>query len=198
VTIIALQGDDGTSLMHDFASETERSVEPPVSVVPFPSHTGRVAVAAASILAVVALMGVPAWYLRTQTGDAGEVMAALPSPPPPRVLVDSGPELPRDAAIVLAALRDADELAGVAAERGVYTIVVASFASRSRAERLVAELSGAGYQGHVIERDWGPPRGRMYQVNVGGYASASDVEQDLQKIRELPGGYRDARVVEQR
>jgi hypothetical protein len=34
------------------------------------------------------------------------------------------------------------------------------------------------------------------QVNVGGYASAIDVQRDLQRIRELPGGYSDARIVE--
>lgn len=77
-----------------------------------------------------------------------------------------------------------------------YTIVVASFTSQERAERLVEELINAGYRARAVERDWGPPRGRLVQVNVGGYASAVDVQRDLQQIRDLPGGYRDARIVE--
>ena len=199
VTIVAVQGDDGTSLL-EFASETDRSVEPSTSVVPFASYTKRVAAAAASSLAVVALMGAPAWYLRTQTGNVREVMAALPPAPQPRALANGGAELPRDAALVLAALINADAAASAAvtAENELYTIVVASFASRSRAERSIEELTSAGFQGRVIERDWGPPRGRMYQINVGGYASPNDADPDLQKIRELSGGYRDARIVEQR
>ena len=81
-------------------------------------------------------------------------------------------------------------------EGGTYTIVVASFTSQARAERLVEELTNAGYRAQAVERDWGPPRGRLLQVNVGGYTSAIEVQRDLQQIRELPGGYRDARIVE--
>ena len=74
--------------------------------------------------------------------------------------------------------------------------MVASFTSQARAERLVEELTNAGYRAQAVERDWGPPRGRLLQVNVGGYTSAIEVQRDLQQIRELPGGYRDARIVE--
>jgi hypothetical protein len=34
-------------------------------------------------------------------------------------------------------------------------------------------------------------------VQISGYASAIDVQRDLQRVRALPGGYSDARVVEQ-
>jgi hypothetical protein len=37
----------------------------------------------------------------------------------------------------------------------------------------------------------------LVQVNVEGYTSVIDVQRDLQRIRELPGGYGDARIVEQ-
>ena len=74
--------------------------------------------------------------------------------------------------------------------------MVATFASRARAERLVEELTSEGYRAHALERDWGPPRGRLVQVNVGGYASEIDVHRDLERLRELPGGYSDARIVE--
>jgi cell division septation protein DedD len=79
---------------------------------------------------------------------------------------------------------------------GDYTIVVASFESRARAERLVEELTNAGYRARAVERDWGPPRGRLVQVKVGEYASAIEVQRDLQHIRGLPGGYSDARIAE--
>jgi cell division septation protein DedD len=76
-----------------------------------------------------------------------------------------------------------------------YTIVVASFTSPERAERAVEELTNAGYRARAVERDWRPPRGRLVQVNVGDYPSVSDAQRDLEQIRELPGGYRDARIV---
>ena len=84
----------------------------------------------------------------------------------------------------------------IPAAGGSYTIQVASFANRARAERLVEELTSAGYRARAVERDWGPPRGRLVHVNVGGYASAIEVQRDFQRIRELPGGYTDARIVE--
>jgi cell division septation protein DedD len=82
------------------------------------------------------------------------------------------------------------------AEGGGYEIVVATFASRARAERLVEELTSEGYRAHALERDWGAPRGRLVQVNVGGYASEIDLYRDLERLRGLPGGYSDARIVE--
>jgi hypothetical protein len=72
---------------------------------------------------------------------------------------------------------------------------VASFQSRARAERLVEELTGAGYQAREVELDLGPPRGTLLQVIVGGYSSVLEVERDLRRIRELPG-YSDAHLLE--
>jgi hypothetical protein len=74
--------------------------------------------------------------------------------------------------------------------------VVASFQGAERAQRLVDELTTAGYGAHAVERDGGPTRGRFVQVLISGYTSPIDVERDLHRIRELPGGYADARVVE--
>ena len=73
---------------------------------------------------------------------------------------------------------------------------MASFQSRDRAERLVEELVNAGYGARTVERDGGPT-GRLVQVVISGYTSAIDVQRDLQRIRELPGGYGDARIVGQ-
>jgi cell division septation protein DedD len=82
-------------------------------------------------------------------------------------------------------------------ERVGFSILVASFESRERAERLVEELTDAGYGARAVERDGGPGRGRLVQVKVTGYRSTTDVQRDLQRIRELPGGYTDARIIEQ-
>jgi len=57
-------------------------------------------------------------------------------------------------------------------------------------------LTDAGYGARAVERDGGPGRGRFVQVQVNGYTSPDDVQRDLQRIRELPGGYSDATVVE--
>jgi cell division septation protein DedD len=80
--------------------------------------------------------------------------------------------------------------------RAGYSILVASFQNRDRAERLVEELTNAGYGARTVERSGGPT-GRLFVVQISGYASALDVERDLHQIRELPGGYSDARIVEQ-
>jgi hypothetical protein len=48
-----------------------------------------------------------------------------------------------------------------------------------------------------VQRTGGAVNGRFTLVRVGGYASVADVQRDLQRIRELPGGYGDARIVEQ-
>jgi cell division septation protein DedD len=82
----------------------------------------------------------------------------------------------------------------VPAERDDYVILVASFENRERAERLVEELTSAGFRAREMEVDLGP-RGRWVQVIVGGYSSALEVERDLQRIRELPG-YGGARLLE--
>jgi cell division septation protein DedD len=80
--------------------------------------------------------------------------------------------------------------------RGSYTILVASFKSPESGQRVVEELTNAGFRARAVERDGGPERGRFMVVMVSGYTSATDVQRDLQQIRSLPGGYSDARIVE--
>jgi cell division septation protein DedD len=155
------------------------------------------AVAAASILIVSASVAVPACYLRAHMVD--DDVVAVPEPPvaprmffPPTVVVPS-PE----SADQMSKMPDAAPGPVVtAADGGNYTIVVASFTNSERAQRLVEELTTAGYRARVVEHDWGPPRGRLLQVNVGGYASVTEGQHDLEQIRQLPGGYHDARIVE--
>jgi cell division septation protein DedD len=89
----------------------------------------------------------------------------------------------------------APDAAATLPREGGYSIVVASFERGDRAARLVEELTDAGYRAWAVERDGGVTRGRLVQVNVGRYASANEAQGDLEQIRALPGGYRDARIV---
>jgi type II secretory pathway predicted ATPase ExeA/cell division septation protein DedD len=189
---------DATPLLSDFAPE----VAPP-SARPTPAASSEkrhpwVAGAVASLVAFsVSLAGV-AWYLRTQTVEATVVEPALPLRPPVEfaALITATRLAPATAANPPQAVTAVPPANAPHAQPGGYSIVVASFASRARAERLVEELTSAGFRATAVERDWGPPRGRLVQVNVGGYASAIDVQRDLERIRQLPGGYNDARIVE--
>jgi type II secretory pathway predicted ATPase ExeA len=172
---------------------------------------------AAAALAVSTVVGSIAWYARAQAADG-----AAPTPPPPaspartaaRQAVpmpqaDPGPPQSSEAARVVhaspqappstpaAASPSAPAAAAVPGARGSYTILVASFKSAATAERVVEELTNAGFGARAVERDGGPGRGRFMLVMVSGYTSAIDVQRDLQQIRALPGGYADARIVEQ-
>jgi len=75
-----------------------------------------------------------------------------------------------------------------------YSIQVASFESRTRADRLVTELAQAGLRARTVEFNLGPPRGIVLQIRVEGYRSAAEAERDLARIRELPG-YEDAHLL---
>ena len=150
---------------------------------------------AAAILAAVALgaLGGGMWYLTAQAVDS-QALSAITPPPPPRPAV--APPIVADAADAEERAASVVPAAAIAGREGAnYIIQVASFESRVRAERLVAELSTAGFRARDVEFDFGPPRGRLVQVIVGGYSSAIAVERDLQRIRSIPG-YSDARLLE--
>jgi type II secretory pathway predicted ATPase ExeA/cell division septation protein DedD len=173
-------------------------------------------ISAALLLAAAAALGTAVWYARAQAVDSQELVALMPPPPastvsqtfvdPPR----ADPELLRSlqtgsappaspAAPGRAAVPTPPRVppsTAVPGTRGAYTILVASFKNPKRAERLIDELTNAGFGAHAVERDGGPERGRFVQVMISGYTSAIDVQRDLQRIRALPGGYTDARIVE--
>jgi general secretion pathway protein A len=158
-----------------------------------------IAPAIAAAVVTAAALGGAAWYARAQTVDAAALTALRPVPPPR--LSQPAPALPAPDPGVLdhAALKDGAPAPVVApAQDSGFSILVASFRSRHRADEVVEELNQAGYGARAVERDWGPPRGRLVHVSVGGYATAIDVERDLRRIRELPGGYGDARIVDRR
>jgi cell division septation protein DedD len=140
---------------------------------------------------LLALSGGTFWYARVQALDR-EI--AIPAPPPGVLTIPQLPLPPtRDP---IAAEAAAPVVDAPPEHTGEFSIIVASFTNPTRAGSLVDELTKAGFAARAVERDWGPPRGRLIQVNVGGYASPIDVQRDLQRIRELPGGYEDARIVE--
>lgn len=161
--------------------------------------------AAGAVLAVSASIGTPAWYLRARAVDARELAAMVPPPPaatrsqpvvlPPTVDAPFLPSLPVDGAEPVPAAVPAARTTAPKPHSG-YSILVASFQNRDRAERLVEELVNAGYGARIVERTGGPT-GRLVQVIISGYTSAIDVQRDLQRIRELPGGYDDAQITEQ-
>jgi type II secretory pathway predicted ATPase ExeA/cell division septation protein DedD len=163
------------------------------------------ALAAASILVASAAVGAAAWYAVAQT--VGGQALALPVPAPrsapaaPSAAVRA-PDvnqslLQTPAPIPATPSPRAAGTAAVPAASGTYTILVASFKRAVSAERVVAELTEAGFGARAVERDGGPDRGRFFVVMVSGYTSAIDVQRDLQQIRALPGGYTDARIAEQ-
>jgi cell division septation protein DedD len=83
----------------------------------------------------------------------------------------------------------------VRANDGSYSIQVASFTSRNRAERLVTELTRAGFKARAVEFNLGTPRGLVLQIRIDGYESAQGAARDLARIRELPG-YEDALLLQ--
>jgi general secretion pathway protein A len=154
---------------------------------------GWVGSAAAALLAASASVSAGAWYAYTEAVNANSLTTLVP-PRPAHALSKPG---------VAVSLSDASSQPSPpeTARHGVqdppvtgYSIVVASFEQRSRADRLVEELIAAGYAAHAEEREGGP-NGRILQVTISGYTSATDVQRDLERIRELPG-YSDARIVE--
>ncbi len=198
VPITGMQAEAPSALMEEFRSEADLPPARPESTADSATRLQWAAVAAASMLIVMASVGVPAYYKRAHVVDHEVVTAPEPPLSPrtsstPTVLTPNVESTDRAASPEEAVVPTA---APAAAADGTYTILVASFANPERAQRLVEELTNAGYRAQVVEHDWGPPRGRLQQVNVGGYVSSSDAQRDLQQIRELPGGYRDARVIE--
>ncbi len=189
--------------LDDFIAEADQAAASAVTTSA-PRRAAWLAGALASCVVISAALGAPSWHARAQSAGPGASAALLP-PPPTSVLPQRDLVLPRLAPAVPVTV-PADNAVATAvtvpaagptpAPAGEYAIVVASFESRTRADRLVEELTSAGYRAGAVERDGGPQRGRLLQVNVGGYGSAIEVQRDLQRIRELPGGYTDARIVE--
>jgi cell division septation protein DedD len=128
------------------------------------------------------------------TGLAGEIgQVPLPSPPqwttvqaaPTPVNLD---DLARGTSPVSPAASSQASAQG--SDR--YSIQVASFENAVRAQRLVSELTAAGFRARSVELRLGA--GAVFLIRIDGYRSADEANKDLTRIRERPG-YDDARVV---
>jgi AAA domain/SPOR domain len=201
----------------DVAAHGDESPSGQKSVARSAARRRWVAGAAASVIAASAGVSAVSWSARTQA----VVAQALAPPSAPRhapaassaavIVPNLYPSVPQTtpredarhaspqtpASTLPAASPNAPGSAAVPGARGSYTILVASFRSAESAERVVEELTNAGFGARAVERDGGPERKRFMLVMVSGYTSATDVQHDLQQIRALPGGYTDARIVEE-
>ena len=149
--------------------------------------TWMVPVAAVLFVLTASLTGT-VWYARV--ADAYE-SATPPAAQPPPALSQPVAVLsqPSDAAAPITAPQQV-----APAPEGRYRILVAAFQNADRAQRLIDELTTAGYGAHAVKHDGGAARGPFVQVMISGYTSPIDVQRDLHRIRELPGGYTDARI----
>lgn len=180
----------------DGSSNSDWSIERPGS------RYRWMAAAAGAFLVISASIGVPAWQAGARGVEGEDLAAIVPPGPAPRLAL---PALPPPMPSPLPSLPASNAVAasagvpavhpGTSRPRDGYSILVASFLNRGRAERLAEELTNAGYGARTVEADGGA-RGRFVQVKISGYTSAIDVERDLQRIRELPGGYSDAQIVD--
>ena len=181
-----------------FHSESDASWSHGQPITSFGTWHGWAAAAGATLLVASASVGAAAWYSHAQVVQ-GPPVAALTPPPGPDVVSQpaSMPPLAEPPAPESEPAVEAEGAVSVAPTQSHgYSILVASFENRQRADRLVEELTNAGYGAHAVELDGGATHGPLTQVKVSGYTSAIDVQRDLQRIRELPGGYSDARIVE--
>jgi general secretion pathway protein A len=188
VSVRETEARQPTPTLLDFAAESElagRSRRP----------TGTWMVAPSLLAAVLVAGCLALWYISVMTAtDTG----ASTLPPSPVWRTANGPaQLPSvDRSAINNALRSSlmtvtEALA--APQNGQYGIQVASFGSRARAERLVTELSSAGFKARAVEVERESSR-LLFQVLVGGYATRDDANRDLARIREIPG-YGDARLL---
>jgi hypothetical protein len=193
--------DFDLSGLSQFKGEAESPLSERTSSVERSRSRFRWVAGAAAVVAASASIGVPAWYSRAQAVDRHDLAAMLPprpafTLPKPAVLsppVQAPAPTSSSAQAPGSAVLPRPRSTAPTSQSG-YSIVVAAFQNRERAERLVFELVNAGYRARAVDRDGGAA-GRLVQVQISGYTSAIDVQRDLQRIRELPGGYRDARVV---
>ena len=155
------------------------------------SRSNRVALALL-ILGLAIAGGIVAGFLYYQAQSVDLDAATLPARPQ---WTSFQPTLPPVQTIASEVAASAAPPATVRANDGTYSIQVASFTSRNRADRLVTELGKAGFRARAVEFNLGPPRGLVLQIRVDGYENAQAAARDLSRIRDLPG-YGDAHLLQ--
>jgi cell division septation protein DedD len=184
-TLSISRGPETSRILSEFQAETD--------VVPGRSRNNAWMWRAAAAVAVTALAiaGLSQIELTGLAGEIGQV--PLPSPPqwttvqtaPTPVNLD---DLARGTSPVSPA--QTSQASAQGSDR--YSIQVASFENSVRAQRLVSELTAAGFRARSVELRLGA--GAVFLIRIDGYRSADEANKDLTRIRERPG-YDDARVV---
>jgi general secretion pathway protein A len=172
-------------VLSEFATEAE--LAGPLSV----SRSTRI-VLALLVLALAVAGGMAAGFLFYQAQSVDVDAVELPARPGWTSIQAATPPGQTIASEVAAS---AAPLPTVQANDGSYSIQVASFSSRNRADRLVTELGEAGFRARAVEFNLGPPRGLVLQIRIDGYEDAQTAARDLLRIRELPG-YGDAHLLQ--
>ena len=72
-----------------------------------------------------------------------------------------------------------------------FTIQIASFNGRSRAEKLVERLRKKKYGPYIVGRDLGS-KGTWYRVYIGQYDSKDSAQRDLSQIKKE---YKDSFII---
>jgi cell division septation protein DedD len=67
--------------------------------------------------------------------------------------------------------------------KGLYTVNIASFRKRDRAQRLIKELEGKGYEAFVEEANI-PQKGTWYRVAVGRFSSRKEALAFARELKE--------------
>jgi cell division septation protein DedD len=178
-------------LLSDFEPEMTLRASSVVVRADPPAHGWRL-LASTALVAIVAAAAA-LWYLSSQTGPIDMSTVTLP-PPPARIAPAFRPPAPPDqSSPAPAVIKPAALMTGETNDGAGFAIQVASFESVLRAQRLVEQLTLQGYRSRIVALDFGPPRGRLVQVLVGGYPTAADAEPDLARMRARPG-FADARL----
>ncbi|HVQ12528.1 MAG TPA: AAA family ATPase, partial [Vicinamibacterales bacterium] len=149
-------------------------------------------VVALLVLALAIAAGIAAGFLYYQARSVDVDARTLPARPH---WTSGQATLPPVRTIASEVAASTSAPATVRANDGSYAIQVASFTSRDRADRLVTELTKAGFRARAVEFNLGTPRGFVLQIRVDGYESAQAAGRDLARIREFPG-YGDALLLQ--
>jgi type II secretory pathway predicted ATPase ExeA/cell division septation protein DedD len=182
--LLSLQHDRSSSereLLTDFAPERH------TDAVSEGIARGWMLVGSATLVAALAAGGM---FTYVQLQALNEAPSFTLPPPPQRITPTLDPIVPPAASLATPVVLTPAAPASGAAR---FSIQVATFETLRGADRLIEELTLNGYRARAVELDYGPPRGRMVQVLVGGYQSAEHAGPDLARLREIPE-FADARL----
>lgn len=194
--VVSSLSEELAEALSDFAAEADLFGDGPASMRRSAAVRQRWATVALAMLLATCAFGGSTWYLHAQSVSSEAVRAILP-PLPPRPSLNHAVtrRILVDATLVTPLSANGPATPAVATPEGSrYLIQVATFESGGRAERLLEELTRAGYRARIVELSLGSSPVPSFQVIIDGYSSLLDAQRDLQRIRELPG-YGDARLL---